>query len=96
MSVPPPVPTLRFLSRRAREELGALQASVHQLGTHRNAALRIFVASRYAATAIAQRDFWLEFSWVDQEYRAAVHRLAQFCLTHREGSHGLQRGAGSL
>lgn len=78
--------TLRFLSRRAREELGSLQASVRELGVYRNAALRIFIASRHAATAMAQRDFWLEFSWADQEYRVAVHRLAEFCACHRDGS----------
>ena len=49
-------------------------------------ALRIFIASRHAATAMAQRDFWLEFSWADQEYRVAVHRLAEFCACHRDGS----------
>ena len=76
----------RFLSRRALEELGTLQASVHDLAAHRNAALRVFVASRRAATALAQRDFWLEFVWVDQEYRIAVRRLAQFCADHRDGS----------
>ena len=76
--------TIRLLSRRAWEELGTLQAKVRELGADRNAALRIFVASRYGATAVAQRDFWLEFSWADQEYRAAVHRLAQFCAHHRD------------
>jgi hypothetical protein len=80
---------VRFLSRRALEELGTLQASVHELGLHRNAALRLFVASRYAATAVAQRDFWLEFAWADQEYRIAMRRLAQFCAEHREGSRAL-------
>jgi hypothetical protein len=79
--------TLRFLSRRALQELGVLQASVHELGVHRNAALRIFIASRYAATALAQRDFWLEFAWADQEYRIAMRRLAVFCAAHREGSY---------
>jgi hypothetical protein len=78
--------TLRFLSRRALDELGALQASVHELGLYRNAALRIFFASRHAATTPAQRDFWLEFAWADQEYRVAVRRLAQFCDNHREVS----------
>ena len=81
-----PGQTLRFLSRRALEELGALQASVHELGLHRNAALRILFASRHAATTVAQRDFWLEFAWADQEYRVAVHRLAQFCEDHRDGA----------
>ena len=76
--------TRRFLSRRAREELGALQAKVHALGAPRNAALRVFIASRHATTALAQREFWLEFSWLDQEYRAAVRRLTLFCIEHRE------------
>ena len=65
---------------------GALEASVHELAALRNAALRIFVASRHAATVIAQREFWLEFSWADQEYRVAVRRLALFCLERRDGS----------
>ncbi len=76
----------RLLSRRALEELGALQASVRALGAQRNTALGIFIASRHAATSIAQREFWLEFAWADQEYRAAVHRLAQFCAQNQEGS----------
>jgi hypothetical protein len=57
---------------------------VSELRKQRDAALRIFVASRHAATAVAQRDFWLEFSWADQEYRAAVRRLAEFCFGHRD------------
>jgi hypothetical protein len=42
-------------------------------------------ASRRSTTVIAQRDFWLEFSWLDQEYRDAVRRLARFCLEHTDG-----------
>jgi hypothetical protein len=80
------VQRLGILSRRALEELGTLQIAVHSLGGERNAALRRFVASRYAATALAQREFWLEFSWADQEYRIAVQRLAEFCRDHRDGS----------
>jgi hypothetical protein len=76
----------RILSRRAIGELGALEASVQELGTHRSAALRLVLASRNATTQLAQREFWLEFSWIDQEYRAAVRRLAEFCLQHRDGS----------
>ena len=49
-------------------------------------ALRMFAASRNAATRDAQREFWLEFSWADQEYRAAVSRLAQFCRDHMRSS----------
>ncbi len=84
---------MRILSRRGLEELGALQSNVHKLGTLRNVALRIFVASRHAATGIAQREYWLEFAWADQEYRAAVHRLAQFCLEHPPGPRYAPRGA---
>jgi hypothetical protein len=72
----------RILSRRASGELGVLEASVHELGEHRGEALRLFLASRSATTEVAQREFWLEFSWVDQEYRAAVRRLAEFCAEH--------------
>jgi hypothetical protein len=72
----------RLLSRRALDELGTLQALVRDLAVDRNAALRNFMASRNTTTLIAQREFWLEFSWVDQEYRAAVRKLAQFCQHH--------------
>ena len=82
----PPARVVRMLSRRARGELSALQATVCALRVPRNVALRMFVASRHSTTRIAQHEFWLEFSWLDQEYRAAVRRLAQFCLLHKEGS----------
>jgi len=77
--VKPAGPRQKLLSRRTIGALGVLEASVQELGTHRGEALRLFLASRNAATATAQREFWLEFSWIDQEYRAAVRRLAQFC-----------------
>jgi len=47
-------------------------------------AFRILTASRLGAIASAQREFWLEFAWLDQEYRYAVRRLALFCLAHRD------------
>ena len=75
---------MKLLSRRALEELAGLQASMQELARDRNAALRLFITSRESTTFISQREFWLEFSWLDQEYRMAVHRLAQFCLEHRE------------
>ncbi len=74
----------KLLSRRALEQLGSLQSAVHELAAGRNLALRIFIASRFVAIASAQREFWLEFSWLDQEYRTAVRRLAQFCSKHRD------------
>ena len=73
----------KLLSRRALAELGELQGLVRKLVTDRNVALRIFTASRSVAIASAQREFWLEFSWLDQEYRVAVRRLARFCVEHR-------------
>ena len=76
-------PRQRILSRRAIGELGALQASVQELAGQRSEALRIFIASRSATTTVAQREFWFEFSWADQEYRVAVRRLAEFCAEHR-------------
>jgi hypothetical protein len=79
---------MRLLSNRLRGELGTLQAAVQSLGQHRNTALRMFMASRSTTTVIAQREFWLEFSWVDQEYRVAVRRLAQFCLRYRDNAAG--------
>jgi hypothetical protein len=75
---------MKLLSRRARDELGALQDAMQELATHRNMALRMLIASRNATTRVAQREFWLEFSWIDQEYRAAVRKLAQFCLRYRQ------------
>jgi len=77
---------MKLLSRRALDQLGTLQASVQELAAHRNTALRMFLASRNTTTAMAQREFWLEFTWVDQEYRIAVRRLAQFCTEHRENT----------
>jgi len=70
-------------SRRALAELGSLQNAMRSLAGARNAAMRIFAASRSAAVPSAQYEFWLEFAWLDQEYRIAVRRLAQFCSAHR-------------
>jgi hypothetical protein len=75
---------MKLLSRRALEELGTLQDAMQELAVHRNAALRMFITSRNTTTLVAQREFWLEFSWIDQEYRAAVRKLAQFCLRYRD------------
>lgn len=79
-------PARGLLSRRAQEELYSLQANVHSAGLQRTSALRLLVSSRSAATMAAQREFWFEFAVADQEYRAAVRRLAIFCEHHRQGS----------
>jgi hypothetical protein len=72
----------KLLSRRVLGELGTLQSTVEEIAGQRDAALRLLLASRNATTALAQREFWLEFAWADQEYRVAVHRLACFCAAH--------------
>ena len=77
---------MKTLSRKVLEELRGLQGSLRKLTEDRNTALRMFAASRNAATQDAQREFWLEFSWADQEYRAAVSRLAKFCRAHMRSS----------
>lgn len=77
------MPPRKLLSRRMLAQLTALETGVVEAGVHRSAALRILLASRRAATAVAQREFWLEFFSLDQEYRVAVHRLAQFCMQYR-------------
>ncbi|MBV8876786.1 MAG: hypothetical protein JO158_03685 [Gammaproteobacteria bacterium] len=76
---------MRPPSRQALGELRSLQEKVQALAEPRNVALRMFAASRRSTTALAQREFWAEFCWLDQEYRDAVRRLARFCLEHTEG-----------
>jgi hypothetical protein len=77
---------MRLLSRRALDELAELQDAMQELADHRGAALRIFITSRNTTTPVAQREFWLEFSWIDQEYRAAVVKLAQFCSRYGDSA----------
>ncbi len=38
----------------------------------------MFAAARVSTTRSAQAEFWLEFVWLNQEYRFAVTRLAEF------------------
>jgi hypothetical protein len=78
----------KVLSRRAFEEFYSLDARVREVARFRNMAFRVFAASRFAAITSAQREFWFEFAWLDQEYRHAVRRLAQFCLEHRNRAGG--------
>ena len=78
-------------SRRLHTQLRTLQASVAETATRRNAALRVFIASCSAATLLAQRELWFEFSWVDEEYRDAVRQLARFCTTYRNATRRQRR-----
>jgi hypothetical protein len=73
---------MKLLSRRAFAELSVLQASVREFANDRNAALRVLRASCHVAVHSAQQQQWLEFSWLDQEYRFAIRKLATFCSRH--------------
>jgi hypothetical protein len=84
---------VRPFSRKVLAELGALQRSLREGIAARNTALHLFAASRTAATPTAQREFWLEFSLLDQEYRATVRRLALFCARHRISESPTKRSA---
>jgi hypothetical protein len=73
---------MKLLSRRAFAEFSVLQASVREFANDRNAALCVLRASCHVAVHSAQQEQWLEFSWLDQEYRFAVRKLANFCSRH--------------
>jgi len=79
---------MQLLSRRMRSQLRALQAKVLELEARRNSVLHVFFASRTVTTPPAQRELWLEFSCVDQDYRIAVSELARLCQVHRQGAGG--------
>jgi hypothetical protein len=70
---------LKLLSTRARKELGSLQAELRSIAAERNLALSRFCTSRDSTTPGAQVEFWLEFLWLNQEYRCAVRKLALYC-----------------
>jgi hypothetical protein len=73
---------MKLLSTRARAELWKLQAAMRHAAEERNKVARVLLTSRSVLTAQAQRDLWLEFAWVDQEYRFTVSQLVQFCSRH--------------
>ncbi len=70
------------LSSRARTRLWSLQAAARRAADDRRVAVRLLLASRYAATRSAQREFWFEFALIHEEYRAAMRALAEFCAKH--------------
>lgn len=72
---------MKLLSTRARRQLGLLQDDVRRLTAERNTAYRMLLVARVTTTASAQEEFWLEFQWIDQEYRYAVRRLSLFCAS---------------
>lgn len=73
---------MKLLSTRARAELWKLQGALRKSAEERNSVFRHLLVSRRVLTDSAQRDLWLEFSWVDQEYRFCVMQLSNFCAKH--------------
>jgi hypothetical protein len=70
------------ISKRMLAQVAFLEERVKRSASARNEALRNLLASREVAVPAAQREFYLEFSWLDQEYRANVSCLARFCHEH--------------
>ena len=73
---------MKLLSTRARAELWKLQAALHKVADERNALLKVLLDSPGVLTPGAQHELWLEFSWIDQEYRFCVMQLVEFCERH--------------
>lgn len=73
---------MKLLSTRACAELWRLQSSMRHAAEERSTVLRILLANRNVITQSAQRELWLEFACMDQEYRYAVMQLAAYCEKH--------------
>ncbi len=71
-----------LLSKRAQMRLWSLQSAARKAADHRRVAVRLLLASRFAATRSAQREYWFEFALVHEEYRAAIRALGEFCQKH--------------
>jgi hypothetical protein len=74
----------RRLSSRFFAELDALEGEISAHVQERQSALRRLFASQDAASWSAQASFWEDFLNADQEYRAAVGRVARFCRSNRD------------
>jgi hypothetical protein len=75
---------LRRLSNRFFTELDSLECIAAGLAQEREGALRRLLAGQGAARRSAEAPSWDDFLWSDQEYRAAIGRLARFCRSIRE------------
>lgn len=67
------------ISTRARTALWKLQTELHTAVEERNAVLQALSAGWIALTPDSRREMWMEFSWLDHEYRLRVIRLGDFC-----------------
>lgn len=73
---------MKLLSTRARAQLWKLQDAVRQADQEREKILRVLLNAREALAPQARHELWLEFSWMDQEYRFHVLQLTCFCERH--------------
>ena len=64
---------------RARTALWKLQTELQEAVEERNAVLQALSSGWIALTPDSRREMWLEFSWLDHEYRLRVIRLGQLC-----------------
>lgn len=86
---------MKLLSTRARAELWRLQAALNKTADERSKVLKMLLDSPGILTAGAQQELWLEFSWIDQEYRFCVMQLAAFCEKHGQSVPPLPQGVGA-
>lgn len=70
---------MKAFSTRFRIRLRRLQSDLQKAANDRDSVVQHLLASRAVLTAEAQRELWMEFVWLQQEYRMAVCRLAEFC-----------------
>jgi hypothetical protein len=73
-------------SIRSRRQLADLQAKLRTAARERELALRIVTASRDTTTASAQAEFWMEYVWLDEEYRYALRMLVDYCAKSRNSN----------
>lgn len=83
---------MKLLSTRSRAQLWKLQDAVRRAAQDREGVLRMLLNAREVLADEAQRELWLEFSCVDQEYRCAVARLAQFVEDHGSAAGAMDHG----
>ena len=73
---------MKLLSTRACAELWRLQSAMRHAASERSTVLRMLLSNRNVITPSAQRELWLEFACMDQEYRYTVAQLVAFCAAH--------------
>ena len=67
------------ISTRARTALWKLQSELQAAVEERNVVLQALANGWIALTPDSRREMWMEFSWLDHEYRMRVIRLGELC-----------------